>query len=450
MNKHELMSYFRIPTLLLFAALLLTGCDSFSAGADNSRTSETSRQPAERGEHNGHDEAGHASDEHDDVEKGELGSDHAEGESGHDGHGEENPDSVKLSAEQFQQLDIAIGQAESGTASASIQAPATLHFDADRVARVGPRLQAKVVKVTADLGEAVSRGETLAVLDSVALGKEKAAYLTAAARFNTRQAAYARDRKLAADQIVSDSDLAESRAAYEQAKAERRAKRAELKLYGLDNAAVDAIRSGGDEPLSRLELVAPRDGVVAKRDLVAGQTLSANETPIHVVDNTRMWLMIDAAEQALPYLKKGQKVSFTVRPLPDESFIGVIDWISPQLDEQARTVRVRAVVENPDGLLRAGMFADADIDAGASSGKRSRIALVPVDAVQQIGEREGVFLPAGPEGAYTFQPVSTGSENQGQVEIRQGIQAGDTLVVRGAFDLKAALTAGGRSAAHGH
>jgi len=448
MNGQKSMRHIRIPVLLLAAILLLTGCNSNSADAEGPQAAGSAQ--AQESDHADHDEARHEGEEHGDAEKGAHESAQGEGEGGHEGHGEENPDRVKLSAEQFEQLDIATGPAESGTANASIQAPATLHFDADRVARVGPRLQAKVVEVSADLGEAVSRGETLAVLDSVALGKEKAAYLTAAARFNTRQAAYARDRKLAADQIVSDSDLAESRAAYEQAKAERRAKRAELKLYGLDNAAVDAISSGGDEPLSRLELSSPRDGVVAKRDLVAGQTLSANETPIHVVDNTRMWLMIDVAEQALPVLEAGQKVRFTVRPLPDETFVGTIDWISPQLDEQARTVRARAVVENPDGLLRAGMFADANIDAGASSGERSRIALVPVDAVQQIGEREGVFVPADHEGAYTFRPVSTGAENQGQVEIREGIRAGDTLVVRGAFDLKAALTAGGRSAAHSH
>lgn len=449
MNRQKPMNCIRTPLLLLVVMLSLTGCDVYSAGAESSPTAGTP-EPAQSSAHAGHDEARDGKDEHASAAEGADESAHAKGKGGHEGEDEGNPDRVKLSDEQFEQLDIATGQAESGTANGSIQAPATLHFDADRVARVGPRLQAKVVEVSADLGDAVSRGETLAVLDSVALGKEKAAYLTAAARFNTRQAAYARDRKLAADQIVSESDLAESRAAYEQAKAERRAKRAELKLYGLDDAAVDAIGSDGDAPLSRLQLVAPRDGVVAKRDLVAGQTLGANETPIHIVDNSQMWLMIDVAERALPVLETGQTVRFKVRPLPDKTFVGTIDWISPQLDEQARTVRVRAVVENPDDLLKAGMFATADINAGAASGDSPGVALVPVDAVQQIDGRDGVFIPAEHQGAFTFQPVRTGAENAGLVEIREGIEAGDTLVVRGAFDLKAALTAGGRSAAHGH
>ena len=443
---------YRNMTLRMVSGLLcvlafsggLAGCDTSRAGAAGT-ASDSVTADDDHAEHDDHDAKAHGGDAH------------AAEQDGHDaeeGHAEHAADRVELSAEQRAQLDIEIGEARAGSAGASIQAPATLHFDADRVARIGPRLQAKVVEVSADLGDRVSRGDTLAVLDSVALGKEKAAYMTASARYRTRQAAYARDRKLAADQIVSESALAETRAAYQQAQAERRAERAELRLYGLDNAAIDAIERSGDEPLSRLELVAPRDGVIAKRDVVAGQTMDANETPIHVVDNSRMWLMIDAAEQALPRLVAGQSVTFTVRPLPDERFTGEIDWISPRLDAEARTVRVRAIVDNPRGLLRAGMFANATIQTDTPTQGQDQSSpqgtLVPVDAVQQIGERAGVFVPAEEANAFRFQPVETGAESAGQVEIRSGIAAGDALVVRGAFDLKAALTARGRSAAHSH
>ena len=447
MIDQKTMRHAILGLLCVVALSGLAGCDTNGTGAASNAVAAGN----DHAEHDDHDGEAHADDAH---AADEVGHD---AEEGHEAHA---ADHVELSAEQRAQLDIEIGEARAGTAGASIQAPATLHFDADRVARIGPRLQAKVVEVSADLGDKVSRGDTLAVLDSVALGKEKAAYLTASARYRTHQAAYARDRKLAADQIVSESALAETRAAYQQAQAERRAERAELRLYGLDNAAIDAIERSGDEPLSRLELVAPRGGVIAKRDVVAGQTMDANETPIHVVDNSRMWLMIDAAEQALPRLVAGQSVTFTVRPLPNERFTGEIDWISPRLDAEARTVRVRAVVDNPRGLLRAGMFANATIQTdtptqspGQGQGQDENPrqgTLVPVDSVQQIGERAGVFVPAEEPNAFRFQAVKTGAESAGQVEIRSGIAAGDAVVVRGAFDLKAALTARGRSAAHSH
>lgn len=393
--------------------------------------------------------AGHGENAHAENESSSGHERHSAGETGH-AHGA-SANRVTLNPRQLKQLDIEIGEARAGRADAIVEAPATVRFDADRVAHVGPRLQAKVVSVEADLGETVRAGDVLAVLDSVALGQAKAAYLTAAARYRTRQAAYARDRKLAEDQIVSDSDLAESRAAYQQARAERRAAQAELTLYGLDTDAIQAIDGAGDTPLSRLTLTAPRAGTIARRDLVAGQTVDTNETPIHIVDTTRMWLMIDAAEQALPRLSVGQGVRFSVRPLPDRVFDGKIDWIAPQLDDAARTVRIRAVVDNPDGALKAGMFARAHIDTAGQGGTLSAsIALVPVDAVQKIEQRDGVFVPGEHDGAFVFTPVETGAENDGAVEIRRGIAPGDTVVTRGAFDLKAALTAGGRSAAHSH
>ncbi|MBS62680.1 efflux RND transporter periplasmic adaptor subunit [Salinisphaera sp.] len=420
---------------IVAAALLLAACNSATDDSDHA----TPTAHSEEGDH-----------AHTGQGEGE-GGEHAH--NGHDEH-EASPDRVELSAEQRAELDIGIGQARAASNGATIVAPATVEFDADRVARVGPRLQAKVVDIAVDLGQPVDKGDTLAVLDSVALGKEKAAYLTASARYRTRRAAYARDRKLAADQIVSDSDLAETRAAYEQARAERRAERAELRLYGLDDTAIDAIDDSADTPLSRMRLIAPRAGVIARRDLVAGQTLDANETPIHIVDNSRMWLMIDAAEQDLPRLQTGQTVEFRVRPLPDTHFNGHIDWVSPRLDAEARTVQVRAIVENPQGLLRAGMFATARIDASSDGGKSSDTnkirVVVPADAIQQIDTREGVFVPAEEQGAFLFMPVATGEQTMNDVEIASGLAVGDRLVVSGAFDLKAALTAKGRSAAHSH
>ena len=185
--------------------------------------------------------------------------------------------------------------------------------------------------------------------------------------------------------------------------------------------------------------------------MVAGQTLNANETPIHIVDNTRMWLMIDAAEQALSYLEEGQSVRFDVRPFPDARFTGQVDWISPRLDAQTRTVQVRAIVDNPDGLLRAGMFATATIAAGQghapdSIASGSRHTQVPIDAVQQIGARQGVFVPGEGEGVFVFTPVTTGRESSGQVEISSGVSVGPgatqlTVIWRLASSMANALVA---------
>lgn len=438
-------SNYPIKAFVLMAVLLpLTACNPFSDAPNQGDAGQGQSKGEAHGDHdagkqrtgenqgNGHAEHGTAGNEQEENGK-------------HEAHAQEQR-TIHLTDTQRQRLSLEIAPAEAGTATAVVQAPATVRFDADRVARVGPRLEAKVLQVSKDLGESVEAGERVAVLDSVELGRAKARYLTADARFQSARAEYRRDQTLAEQQITSEAKLLDSKASYLQAKAERDAARAELRLYGLDESDIDTVAVDGEQPLSRYVLTAPIGGVIQRRDLVPGQTISAQETPIHIVNDERMWVMIEAFERDLPRLRPGQRVELKVRALPGETFTGKTDWVSRELDEQSRTVRVRAVVPNEDGLLRAGMFGTARI---ATEGE-ARYALVPVDAVQTVGDDDVVFVPDNETGAFRAVTVTTGDEGGGQVEIRSGLAPGDRVVTAGAFDLKSALTAAGRSAAHSH
>lgn len=418
--------FFLSVTLAVVTGCSETGVDSAKAASEQSANQSSNHKAEKQG-----------SDSHGDAE-------HAGGHSKHEG--EASPDRIHLKPAQRKRLDIEVGEAGSGSATAMISAPATVAFDSDRIARIGPRLSAKVVEVTKDLGARVETGDTVAILDSVALGKAKATYLTASARYRTRLAAYRRNQRLAKDKIISDAQLQESRAKYRQARAEREAARSELRLYGLSKQAIGHIGSSDGAPLSQYPLTTPRAGVIQQRDVVPGQSLSANETPIHVVDNREMWVMIEADEQSLSRLQPGLEMQLRVRPLPKQTFTGEVNWISAELDKQSRTVRVRATVANPDGLLKTGMFGTARIQTQAER----QFALVPVDAVQSVGERDIVFVPGDEPGAFRATPVVLGAEGGGQVEVKQGLNPGDAVVVDGSFDLSSVLTAGGRSAAHSH
>ena len=447
------------------AALLLVAGTLMATASCGGSTDRAEPPPAGDDAHAGHEDKAHGeggrhqsggheaggseagrpqASQHGEAEHGEAGHDEG-GEQGPAGHAQEER-ALHLEPAQRDQLSLSIAPAEAGTATDSVQAPATVAFDADRIARVGPRLEAKVLTVSRDLGERIAAGETVAILDSVALGRAKAAYLTARAKLSAERANYQRHEKLAEQQIISQEKLLSSRATYLQAQAERDAARAELRLYGLSEDAIAGIAAGGDAPLSRYPLTAPIAGTIQQRDLVPGQTLSAQDTPIHIVNTERMWVMIEADEQDLPRLAPGQPVTLSLRALPGRPFEGVTDWVSRELDEAARTVRVRAEVTNPDGALRAGMFGTARIATGESA----RYALVPVDAVQTIDGEQFVFVPGDEEGAFRAAPVVTGAEGNGRIEIREGLSPGDRVVTIGAFDLKSALTASGRSAAHSH
>lgn len=353
---------------------------------------------------------------------------------------------VRLTAEQIAELGIEVRPLEAGGAANILERPATLRLDPDRMALVGPRIEAKVERVLRDLGDAVRRGDALAVMSSLTLGEAKAQHLALKARLETARTAHERERRLYEDRITSQADVLEAEALYRAAQADVDVIHERLRLYGLSQDAIEAIVPDAEEPLSFFRLASPVSGVVQRRDLTPGQTVGPSDTPFQVARFDRLWVMINAFERDVPRLRTGQRVTLSVRSLPDATFEAVTDWISYELDPETRTVHVRAVAQNPDGALRAGMFGTAAVHVEGDAA----YATVPVDALQTLDGERVVFVPADEPGAFRAVRVETGAEAAGQVELTAGLVPGDSAVVRGAFALMSAATAGGRSAEHGH
>jgi cobalt-zinc-cadmium efflux system membrane fusion protein len=387
-----------------------------------------------------------------------AGEAHAEGDHAEEGgqedegrHEEGDAREVHLTADQRSRLSVQTSTLQSGSAASGLRRPAALRFNPDQVARIGPRVDAKVSRVLVDLGDRVRRGQGVAVMNSMKLGEAKSDYLTAQARLGTARATYEREQKLREEGISSEAELLQARSAFQEVKSKAQAAAETLRLYGLSNSEIQNIDSGSGRAASQFVLRSPISGRVEARELSPGQSVSQSETPIHVADASTMWAMIDAYERDLPALREGQNVVLNVRGL-GQRFRGKIDFISAQLDEESRTVKARAVIQNENHQLRAGMFGTAEIEAGAdSTGAATQYAMIPTDAVQQVNGESVVFVPGEEEGAFRVQHVQTGAETEdGMVTITSGLQPGDVAVTQGAFDLKSALTASGRSASHGH
>lgn len=371
---------------------------------------------------------------------------HAEESAAQTDESGEHAEEVHLSDKQRQSLGIKVETLEAGSATSVIARPASITYDLDRIAKVGPRIEAKVVHVLKDLGDRVNEGEAIALMSSVELGKAKADYIRLKARLKAEQARYKREQSLYDQEISSQAELLEAEANFQEARAELNAAAEALRLYGLFKPEIQNIEAGGKQPLSYFYLSSPTQGVIQERNLSPGQTISSNEVPIHVADLSRVWVMIDAYEQDIPYIEKGQKVEIKVRSIDGQTFEGITNWISYALEQETRTMPVRAVVENQSGLLKAGMFGTARI----YTGKERDTAMIPVDAIQTIEGEDMVFVPSDEAGSFRPVPVMLGDENEGLVEIASGLQPGDEAVIAGAFDLKSALTAKTRSASHGH
>jgi Cu(I)/Ag(I) efflux system membrane fusion protein len=262
-----------------------------------------------------------------------------------------------------------------------------------------------------------------------------------------------------------------------------------LRLLGLTGEQIDRIASSG-EPTDHITLYSPADGVVTERAVSEGSYVKEGERLYTVADLSRVWLMLDAYESDLAWLRYGQPVSFTVEPFGDETFTGTVAFISPVLDEQTRTVRVRVNVENPDGRLRPGMFARGEVDAQIAKGGKvvapelagkwispmhpeivkdgpgkcdicgmplvrveelgyeplragevEAPLVVPDSAVLRTGERGVVYVQTGTKDEPKFEGrvVQLGPSGGDYQIVTEGLSEGEQVAVRGNFMIDSAL-----------
>ena len=262
-----------------------------------------------------------------------------------------------------------------------------------------------------------------------------------------------------------------------------------LRLLGLTDEQIERIASSGDVT-DHITLYSPVDGVVTQRAVSEGSYVKEGERLYTVADLSRVWLMLDAYESDLAWLRYGQSVSFTVEPFGDEAFTGTVAFISPVLDEQTRTVRVRVNVDNEDGRLRPGMFARGRVNATIASNSKvvspeltgkwvspmhpeiikdgpgtcdiCGMPLVPIEelgyavlgasdaepplvvpdsAVLRTGERGVVYVQTGTKDQPKFEGrvVQLGPAGAGFVIVTEGLSEGEQVAVRGNFMIDSAL-----------
>jgi len=365
----------------------------------------------------------------------------------HQGEDEGGHKSIQIPASRRKKLCVQIATPQAGTANARFVRPATVQFDPDRQAKVGPVVQGRVQEVMVVPGDRVKKGEPVARLNSVKLGKAKAAYLSEKAHVQTRKAEYKRQKTLRKKKITSESELDLARAKYMEARSNLNEAREQLKIYGLTKNAIEQLSFSSDRSLATTVLRAPMRGVVQKRSISKGDIVRPGDQPIHIVQNDPVWMMTDAYEKDIAHIEEGNRVTFRTEGVQGATFTGEVDWISLKLDESSRTAKVRAVVENKHGRLRAGMYGQATVHTESER----TFPMVPAGAVQKLHGKRMLFVPGKHDHEFTPVPVQVGEESEdGWVEILKGLHMDQKYVKAGAFDLKSVFTARSRSAAHSH
>ena len=137
-----------------------------------------------------------------------------------------------------------------------------------------------------------------------------------------------------------------------------------------------------------MEVRAPFAGEIVERTAVRGALVEAGKSLFTLADRSVMWAMLNIPESALARVKVGQTVELRVESLPGQTFTGKLTWIGAEVDEKSRMARARAEVANPDGLLKARMFAQARILTRNAEGA----LLLPPSAIQRMEGKSFVFV----------------------------------------------------------
>jgi Cu(I)/Ag(I) efflux system membrane fusion protein len=216
--------------------------------------------------------------------------------------------------------------------------------------------------------------------------------------------------------------------------------RQRLENLGIPAEVIDRIAAEGQATVS-IPITAPRSGVVLERMAVEGMMSEAGETLFRIADISTIWVIAEVPEATLMEIAEGDEVRVSFRGLADGSMTGRIDAIYPEVDMMTRTGKLRIELPNPDGRLRANMFAEVEISLGGAP-----VVKVPEGAVIDTGDRQVVILDLG-EGRFRPEPVTVGRRGGGMIEIVSGVAAGDVVVSTATFlidaesNLNAALAA---------
>jgi len=342
------------------------------------------------------------------------------------------------------EIEIVAPQSIAGT----IVATGKILVPEDRMANIGPVHEGRLVRLYAGQGSIVRKGQKLADLESADIDQAEADYLkaladydnarrTSAAEVKFAQATYDRTKMLYEKSVTAgknvesaehDLEMAKASAAstVAQTKAALTSARRHLLILGLRDSDINALASKSN--LSAVfSLTAPISGVVIERNGTIGATVGSDANVFKIIDISRVWIDANVFEKDLERVRRGQDVKVSVPAFPGVSFSGRVILITSVVDPETRSVKVRTEVSNADGRLKPDMFASVQIITDL---RRTAIS-IPQAAVLDDGGKTVAFIAEG--NGYAKREVHAGIQGNGRVEIIEGLQAGDKVVVKGNY-----------------
>lgn len=374
--------------------------------------------------------ADHGKESKDDHAKERVGKEgaHTEAEESH----EEEEGQLELTAEQIKAAGIELVASAPRQMSTSVTFPGEIRFDEDRTTHVVPRVSGIVDEVRVELGQAVKKGQVLAVIASQQISDQRAELNSAQRRLELARLTLQREKKLWEDKISAEQDYLLARQAFQEAEISLGNTRQKLSAIGASLAPSAS---------NRYELIAPFDSVIVEKHLGIGEVVTEASSAFTLSDLSRVWATFGVTPKDLKKVVVGRSVTISA-PDMNAQVQGRIGYVGSLLGEQTRAAVVRVTLANPEGSWRPGLFVSIDVKADNANAAVS----IPEGSIQSIADKPSVFVRN--EEGFKLQPVKVGRRDGGFVEITEGLAAGTQVAAAGSFILKSELGKG--SAEHAH
>ena len=336
-----------------------------------------------------------------------------------------SPDNMlRIQPEMLRDLRITTTTVEQRASGDGVNLLGEVTVNEDTFSQIGAPIPARIVDIKVSPGEQVTKGQPLATLQSTELGKARAENITAQAKLQLARQTLERKQRLAGENIVAKRDIQEAEASVAAAEADVRASRATLYALGASDDASDS---------SELVLRSPISGTVIQRTALRGQLADPAQPLFKIANLGAVWLNVHAFERDAVRLQSGRTSRVALPALPGQTFSGRVTLIGKEVDPTSRTIPVRIEIANPAGALRPGMSATAWVPLAKAA---QQVIAVPAASVQRIENDWYVFIPKAKD-AFEIRQVERGRDLEGKIEIVKGLKLGETVVVDGAFLLKA-------------
>lgn len=310
--------------------------------------------------------------------------------------GEESatPGTVSISPQIVQSLGVTTAKARTRSLSETISASGIVEVAEDRIIHVHPRVSGWVERLTVTTdGQPVNEGDTLYTLYSPELVNAQEEYLLARSRNNRSLINAARDR---------------------------------LTALQLPPKVIQNLDKTGDVQ-QQIAFEVPQDGYVTNLNIRPGFYVTPGTTMLAIASLKTVWITASIPQRYADTLSTEQDLNLTLPALPGETFSARVDFIYPELDSQTRTLKVRLVLDNPDGRLKPNMFATVSFDT-----PRNESLSIPRSALIRTAANDRVVLALG-NGEFRSTAVAVGRITADYAEITAGLEEGDEVVMNGLF-----------------